>query len=130
MHHVKVAHILPGYDAYLNLDKEMIIRAPIVDSRSNLKLNKETLERAYQDNQCNTFKINNALVYQILSKMFTGMGAYVYVKQRKGIQEGQEVFFDIHKQCFGPEHVTRQTTLAERKLQNSHYNGERKTGLG
>ena len=31
-HHVKVAHILPGYGAYLNLDDEMIPRAPIVDS--------------------------------------------------------------------------------------------------
>ena len=27
-HHVKVAHISPGYDAYLNLDEEMIARVP------------------------------------------------------------------------------------------------------
>ena len=45
-HHIKVAHISPGYGAYLNLDKEMIARAPIVDARSNLKMTQETLDRA------------------------------------------------------------------------------------
>ena len=29
--HVKVAHILPGYLAYLNLDKEVIVRVHIVN---------------------------------------------------------------------------------------------------
>ena len=37
--HIKIAHISPGYGANLNLDQEMIARAPIVDSRSNLKMN-------------------------------------------------------------------------------------------
>ena len=31
--HIKAAHFLPGYGAYLNLDKEMIVRAPIVAQR-------------------------------------------------------------------------------------------------
>ena len=35
---VKVVHILPGYGAYLNLDKEMIIRAPTVDPKLKLKV--------------------------------------------------------------------------------------------
>ena len=38
-HHVKVAHISPGSGAYLNLDEEMIIRVPIVNASSNLRLN-------------------------------------------------------------------------------------------
>ena len=33
-HHVKVAHIPPGYGAYLNVDEEIITRAPIADTRS------------------------------------------------------------------------------------------------
>ena len=33
--HVKVSHILPGYIAYLNLDKEMIARASIIHAKSN-----------------------------------------------------------------------------------------------
>ena len=124
-HHIKVAHILPGYSAYLNLNKEVVARAPIVDSRLNLKLNQENLDKAYL-HQCDTFKINNALVYQILSKMFMNKDAYVYVKQRKGMQDSQAVYFDIHKQFLDPDHVARQSTDAERKLQNSHYGGEKK----
>ena len=48
-YHIKVTHFLPGYGAYLNLDAKMIARAPIVNSRLNLKLNQETLDRAYLD---------------------------------------------------------------------------------
>ena len=72
----------------MNLDKKMIARASIVDSRMNLKLSQESLDRVYLDHQCGTFKIKNALVYQILSKMFMDMGAYIYVKQRKSMQYG------------------------------------------
>ena len=80
--HIKVTHILPGYHAYLNLEGEMITRAPIVNSRSNLKLSQKTLESAYLDHQCDT-NIDNALVYQILLKMFMDIDAYVYMKKRK-----------------------------------------------
>ena len=66
LHHIKLAHILPVYDAYLNLDEEMIAKAPIVDGKSNLKLNQENLNIVYLDYQCDTFKVNNALVCEIL----------------------------------------------------------------
>ena len=49
--HVKVGHISPGYGTYLNLDEEMISKAPIVDSKWNLKINKEPLSRVYFDYQ-------------------------------------------------------------------------------
>ena len=111
---IKVAYISPGYDAYLRLDEEMITRSPIADSRMNLKLNQEALERVYLDYWCDTFKIDNALVYQILLKMFMDMDAYVYVKQRKEMQDSQAVFFDIHKLFLDPNHVARQATKAER----------------
>ena len=123
--HVKVAYILPGYGAYLNLDKKLIARAPILNSMSNLKMTQETLDRAYLSYLVDTFNINNALVYQILSKMFTDMDAYVYVKQRKGMHDSQAVCFDIHKQFLRPDHVARQAAEAEGKLQNSHYDCKR-----
>ena len=104
----------------------MITRAPIVDSKSNFKMTQEILNRAYLSYQVDTFKIDNALVYQILSKVSTDMDTYVYVKQRKGIQDGQAVFFNIHKHFLGPEHVARQAAEAEEKLQNSCCDGERK----
>ena len=123
--HVKVAHISPGYGTYLNVDKEMIARAPIIEGQWNLKMNEESLVRVYLDYRCD-FKINNTLVYQIFSKLFTDMGSYVYVKQRKSMQDGQAVLFHIHKHFFNPDHVVRQAADAERKLQTSHYDGERK----
>ena len=46
-------------------------RAPIVDSRMNLKSKQEALDRVYLDYQCHTFKIDHALVSQSLLKMFT-----------------------------------------------------------
>ena len=75
--HVKVAQILPGYGAYLNLDEEMIASTPIVNSRLNLKLSQDSLDKVYLDHQCDTFQNDNTFVYQILSKMFTNMDAYV-----------------------------------------------------
>ena len=78
--HIMVAHITLGYGAYLNLDEEMITRAPIIDSKMNLMFNQEILDRVCLDYLCATFKINNALVYQILSNMFMYIDAYVYAK--------------------------------------------------
>ena len=104
-HHIYVAHITPGYSAYLSLDKEMITRATIVDNTSNLKLNQNLLGMVHLDHQCDTFKINNALVYQILSKVFTDMDVCVYIKQRKSTQDGQAVFFGIRKQFLGPDNM-------------------------
>ena len=96
-HHIKVAHISHGNILYLNLDKEMIARAPIVDNRSNFKLSQESFDRVYFDCWCDAFKIDNASVHQILLKVFTNMDAYAYIKQRKSKQDSQAVYFDIHK---------------------------------
>ena len=105
--HLKVAYILPGYGAYLKLDEEIIGRAPIMNSKWNLKITQETLDRAYLRYQVETFKINNDLVYQIFSKEFTGKDTYLYVKQRKATHDNQAVFFDVHKEFLSPDHVTR-----------------------
>ena len=89
-------------------------------------MTQETLNRAYLSYQVDTLKIKNAMVYLILSEVFTDMDAYVFVKQRKAMQNSQVVYFNIHKHFLGPDHVTRQAIEAEGKLQNSHYDGERK----
>ena len=44
--HVKVMHILSGYDAHLNLDKEVITIAPIINAKSNLKMTQDSIDRA------------------------------------------------------------------------------------
>ena len=120
--HIKVLHISPTYDAYLN---QIIARAHVFDSKLNLKLNQEMLDTVYWDYQCDTFKIDNALVNQILSKVFTDTNAFVYLKQRKSTQDGWAMFFDIHKHFLSPNHVARLATKAEIKLQSFHYDGER-----
>ena len=56
---------------------------PFVDAEGNFKMTQETLDRAYLSYQVDTFKTNNALVYQILSNVFMVMDADIYVKQRK-----------------------------------------------
>ena len=86
--HIKVAHIPPGHDAYLNLDKDIIARAPIVGKKSIFKLTQDVLDRAYPDYQCDTFKIDFALVDQTLYNVFTDTDAYVCVNQKKSIQDG------------------------------------------
>ena len=80
-HHIKVTHISVRYGTYLNLDEEIITRAPIVDRNSNLKLNQESLDSIYHDYQCDTFKIKNSFVHQILSKKFMDTDAYVYMNR-------------------------------------------------
>ena len=79
--HVKVAHISSGYFASLNLAEQMIARAPIDETKSNPKQTHDYLNRAYVIWQCDVFKINNALVYYILSKVFMDTEAYVYMKK-------------------------------------------------
>ena len=106
-----MVHISPGYSAYLNLDKEMIARAPIVTVKLNLKLTQECLESTYVSQQCDTFN-NNTLVYHFLFKIFTDTDAYVSMKQRKSMHDGQTMFFVVHKQFLGPDFVARQATEA------------------
>ena len=105
----------------------MITRAPIINTRTNLKLNQESLDRVYLDHQVDTFKVDDDMVYQILSKTFTDTNTYVYVKQRKAMQDGQAVYFDGHKHFLGPDHVARQVAEAKGKLLHSHNDSERKT---
>ena len=75
----------------------MIARSPIVDAKSNLMMAQDGLDRAYISWQCDTFKIDNACMYHIPSKIFMDMDAHVYLNQRKSNLDGQPVFFDIHK---------------------------------
>ena len=45
--HIKVVHILPDYEADLNLDEEMIASSLMVDMESNFKMTQDCLVRAY-----------------------------------------------------------------------------------
>ena len=81
--HIKVAQILPGYDAYLTLDEEMITRAPIINARSNLKITHKILNKTYHSSQVDKCMINKDLVFQILSKVFTNTDTYVYANSEK-----------------------------------------------
>ena len=36
------------------------------------------------------------------------------------------MLFNVHKQFLSPDHITRKAADAERKLQNSHYDHEKK----
>ena len=74
----------------------MILRAPIIDVRSNLRLTHDSLDWVYSDHQTDTFKVDNVRVYQMFSMMFTDMDTFIYVKQRRGMQDDQAVFFDVH----------------------------------
>ena len=85
LHHIKVTHIPAGHNAYLNLNEEIIAIAPIVKGKSNVKLTQDVFDKAYPDCQCDVFKIDNALVYRILSKAFIGMNAYIYMKQKRSM---------------------------------------------
>ena len=69
MRGIQLAYVV---QCHISLDM-MITRAPIINLRTNLKLSQESLDNIYLDHQCDTFKINNALVYKILLKMFMDM---------------------------------------------------------
>ena len=78
---------LPGYDSYPNLDEEMVARAHVVDAMSNFKMTQVASNRIYLYYQCDTFRIYTVLVYWNRSKIFMDMDAYVYMKQKKSIQD-------------------------------------------
>ena len=79
LHHVQVAHIFPGSGTYLNFDKKLISRTTNIDASSKLRLSQDTLDKAIL-NQGDAFKIDDVMVYQMISKMFTDMDAFVYIK--------------------------------------------------
>ena len=106
----------------------MISRTSIIDAKSNLRMTQDTLDRAYLRHQ--VVKIDNAMVYQILSKVFTDMKAFVYMKQRKPLQDGQAVYLDIHEHFLGPDHVVRQATGAHGKLQTPSMMVRERHGIG
>ena len=74
----------------------MIVRTPIVDAGSKPQKNQDWLDKKHVDHQCDTFKIDNAMMYCILSKVFMDLDAYVAVKQRKSGLDGFAVFFNAH----------------------------------
>ena len=78
------------------------------------------------DYQHNTFKIDNALTHQILLKICMDTDAYAYMKQKKCMQDGQAVYFNVCKQYLSPYHVIWEATEAESKLQTCHYDDEKK----
>ena len=89
-------------------------------------MTQECLDSINLSKKGDTFKIDNALLYLILSKIFMDMDAYVHMKQRKNAQDSWALFFNIHKQVQSPDHVARQAIKAEWNLQNSHYDSEKK----
>ena len=111
--------------AYLNLDMEWL---PMDNEKLNLKMNQECLDRAFVSWHCDTFKINNVLVFHILWKIFMEMDAYVYglyIHEAKRGYTGWSSCVLQHSQAFlSSYHVVSQ--VVERKLQNSHYDGEKK----
>ena len=57
------------------------------------------------------------------------MDANVNIKQRKSTKDSWCVFFYVHKQFLGPDQLARQATETELKLQDSHYDGEKKNRI-
>ena len=102
-----MAHIPSGSGTYLNLDEEMITRGPIIETKLNLRLNHDSLDRIYRDYQTDTFKVYSALQYQILSKMFMDRDVFVYVKQKRSMQDGQAVFVNANVHFFSPDCMAR-----------------------
>ena len=47
----------------------MVAKAPIFNASLNLMLSQDSLDRVYIDHKIDTFKVDNAMVYQILSEI-------------------------------------------------------------
>ena len=69
--HTKVIFILLRYDAFMNADEEIIDRAPIVDTRSNLKQPHDWLDMRYINSQCNAFKNLTIHLFITISQRFS-----------------------------------------------------------
>ena len=58
------------------------------------------------------------------------MDEYIYMKQRKNMQDSEAVLFDICKYFLYPDHVARQASDAERKLRTLAIMARRSYGTG
>ena len=111
-HYIKVAHISLWYLAYLNFDEDIITTVPKVDTMSNLQKFQNWLGIRYINSQYETCKNDNALMYHVISKLFTITDSYCHVTQRKSIHDDQAVFCNT------------QAISGQRKLQCS-YNDDK-----
>ena len=124
--HNQVVYISHGYDSCLNHDKKMITRAPhckwkvkTQDDTGWLRPNVCWLSLWYvQDWQ--------SLMYHSFSNIFMNMNAYFKHKTEEEKQGWLSCGFWHPLQFLSPKHVDGKAAEAERKLQTSHYDGEKK----
>ena len=100
---------------YLDLDEEMITKVLSVNEMLNLNQTQSCLDRAYVSWSAGS--VIHSRHWCIISPQIflQGMDAYVYSKQRKSMQDGQTVFFNINKEFLNPDNVVRQATDGEKK---------------
>ena len=100
-----------GYDTE---EEEMIARAP---HRVNVAANAAFTAQ---------YKIDRGLVYEKLKLMTQKLDCWTYVKQGKRGKDGRAAFFALFNHYLGPNNVDSLAHAAERKLQTTTYDGERK----
>jgi hypothetical protein len=103
-------------DGYASRQDEMIARAPHTFVPPG----------AIAPVRTDTFKTDNAKVWEILSKMTRDKTCWTYVKQGQRNKDGRVAFMALYDHYLGPNHMNHEAAQAEATLNRLTYQGEKK----
>ena len=102
-------------ERYATVQDEMIARAPHF-----------TVNAAGVRTPDPVYLVNREKVWDIISRMTRKDASWTYVKPAQKTRDGRMAYLGIYNHYLGPQHVDNMANLAEDKLKNTVYNGEKR----
>ena len=99
---------------YPTQQDELIARAPIQEVRNGVT------------QFTPTYLTDNAKTWDLLSKITRGLNCWTYVKSAQRTRDGRAGFQSLYNHFVGANRVDNMSTIAENKLQNTTYTGEKR----
>lgn len=96
---------------YSTVQAEMIRRAPQVNAAGE---------------ELPTYASDNRKVWELLSSICREHECWTYIKPAQRSQDGRRAFLALFNHYLGPNNVDNMASAAERKLETTAYNGEKK----
>ena len=110
----KNADIAPDTERFPTVQDEMIARAPHF-----------TVNAAGVREHNAVYLVKRVKVWDIISRMTRKDASWTYVKPAQKTRDGRMAYLGIYNHYLGPQHVDNMANLAEDKLKNTVYNGEK-----
>jgi hypothetical protein len=96
---------------YTTVEEEMIARAPHLDNQGNIVA---------------TFAADNRKVWDILQGICRDLNGWTWIKSFSRSKNGRDAYWALYNHYLGVSNADNVQSIAENKLQNTFYTGERR----